>query len=188
MKKRVLATILSVCLLFSVMACMASASSDFTVAEIISSKRICPGDVIDDNFIEAPEVTGPIYAQGWEISYEDGIWFPYEGDPIAEDVGTFAIRYFVANADGTSYAYSNECVVTAKHNPKGGYETSGTDHWRVCDDCGAECEKGGHDHLSESATAANKVCSICGHRRTSQWTGLLAFWEWIMSLISSLIG
>ena len=188
MKKRVLATILAVCLIFSVMACMASASADFTVAEIISSKRICPGDVIDDNFIEAPEVTGPVYAEGWEIKYEDGEWYPYDGQPIAEDAGVFTVRYFVANADGTSYAYSNECTVIAKHNPKGNYEASGTDHWRVCADCGGECEKGGHDHLAEGATAANKVCTICGHRRTSQWTGLLAFWEWIMALIGSLIG
>lgn len=188
MKKRVLATILAVCLIFSVMACMASASADFTVAEIIPSKRICPGDVIDDNFIKAPEVTGPVYAEGWEIKYEGGDWYPYDGQPIAEDAGVFAVRYFVANSEGTSYAYSNECTVIAKHNPKGGYEASGTDHWRICADCGGECEKGGHDHLANDPTAANKVCTICGNRRTSQWTGILVFWEWLMSLITSLIG
>ena len=140
MKKRVLATILAVCLLFSVMACMANAADDFVIAEIISNERICPGDVIDDNFIKAPKVDGPVYAEGWEIKYEGSEWMPYDGEPIAENAGVFAIRYFAANADGSSYAYSNECIVTAKHNPKGGYEASGTDHWRVCDDCGAETE------------------------------------------------
>lgn len=188
MKKRVLATILSVCLLFSVMACVASAESGITIAEIVSSKRICPGDVIDDYFIEAPVAEGPVYSEGWEIQTADGKWVPYDGSPISENAGTFTIRYYAANVDGSIYGYSNECVVTAKHNPKGDYETSGTDHWRICADCGGQCEKGGHDHLAENATSANKVCSVCGHRRTSQWTGILAFWEWIMALIGSLRG
>ena len=188
MKKRVLATILTVCLLFSVLACVASAEGEISVAEIVSTKRICPGDVIDDYFIEAPEVTGPVYSEGWEIQKADGTWIPYNGEPIGEKAGTFAIRYFAANIDGEIYGYSNECIVTAKHNPKGDYEMSGTDHWRVCADCGGEADKGGHDHLAEGATAANKVCTVCGHRRTSQWTGLLAFQEWIMALIGSLIG
>lgn len=189
MKKRVLATMLAVCLLFSVFACVASAEGEILVDEIISSKRLCPGDVIDEYFIEAPEVSGAVYAEGWEIQRADGSWVPYNGEPINEKAGTvIMIRYFAANIDGSAYGYSNECTVTVKHNPKGDYEASGTDHWRICADCGGEADKGPHDHLAEGATAANKVCSVCGHRRTSQWTGLLAFWEWIMALIGSLIG
>ena len=186
MKKRVLATILTVCLLFSVMACVASADSGISVGEIDVSKRICPGDVIDFDFIARPEIEGGVYAEGWEIESADGAWIPYDGTPIHEKAGTFKIRYFAASATG-EYAYSNECVVTAKHNPAGQYEYSGTDHWRVCVDCGGQTEKGGHTHLSGTATAANKVCSVCGHVRTSQYTGLLAFWEWVMALITSLI-
>ena len=188
MRKRVLATILSVCLLFSVMACVASAESEIIVGEIISSKRICPGDVINFAFIERPEIEcNEIKSEGWEIQRADGNWVPYNGKPIAEDAGTFNLRYFVADPYG-NYGYSNECVVIAKHNPAGTYQTSGTDHWRVCADCGAETEKGGHDHLGADAKAENKVCTICGHVRTSQYTGLLGFWEWILALILSLIG
>ena len=185
MKKRVLATILTVCLLFSVMACMASAA-DVTVGEIICSKRICPGDVIDFDFIARPEIEGGVFAEGWEIKSEDGVWIPYDGEPIDERAGSFEIRYFATDAQG-NYDYSNVCLVTAKHNPDGAYQSSGTDHWRICQDCGGVADKGGHTHLSSSATAANKVCEVCGHVRTSQWTGLLGFWEWLIALISSLI-
>ncbi len=186
MKKRVLATILTVCLLFSVMVCMSSAAG-IEVGEIISSKRICPGDVIDFDFIARPEIEGGVYAEGWEIKTEDGVWVPYDGEPIDERAGTFELRYFATDAQG-NYAYSNECVVTAKHNPDGTYEASGTDHWRICQDCGGETDYGHHDHLGASATAANKVCSVCGHVRTSQWTGLLGFWEWLIGLLAIFIG
>lgn len=190
MKKRVLATILTVCLLFSVMACVAGAATgeaDILIEDIISSKRICPGDVIDFDFIERPATEGGIYAEGWEIKTVDGIWIPYDGEPIEEKAGTFSIRYFAADSQGR-YAYSNECVVTAAHNPAGAYEYSGTDHWRVCLDCGGQADKGGHTHLSGDATADNKVCDVCGHVRTSQYTGILAFLEWVLDLIFSLIG
>lgn len=187
MKKRVLATILTVCLLFSVMACVASAESGISVGEIISTKRVCPGDIIDFSVIEKPVIEGGVYAHGWEVQTADGAWIPYDGEPIEAKAGTFNIRYFAASANG-EYTYSNECVVTAKHNPAGSYEYSGTDHWRVCVDCGGQADYGHHTHLSGTATAAQRVCEVCGHVRTSQYTGLLAFWEWIMALITSLIG
>lgn len=186
MKKRVLATILAVCLLFSVMACMASAAN-VTVGEIIVSKRICPGDVIDFDFIERPAIEGGVFSEGWEILSEDGVWIPYDGEPIGERAGTFEIRYFATDAAG-NYAYSNTCVVTAKHNADGPYEGDGLDHWRICKDCGGQTDFGHHDHVSSSATAANKVCTVCGHVRTSQWTGLLGFWEWLISILAMFIG
>jgi hypothetical protein len=187
MKKRVLATILTVCLLFSVLACVASAEGEISIGEIISTKRICPGDVIDFDFIARPETEGGIYTEGWEVQTVDGVWVPYDGEPISEKAGTFKLRYFATDAQG-NYAYSNECTVTAKHNPMGAYEMSGTDHWRTCADCGGQADKGGHDHLTADATASNKVCTVCGHVRTSQYTGILAFLEWVMNLIFSLIG
>ncbi len=190
MKKRVLATMLTVCLLFSVFTCFASAAGDeIIIADIISSKRICPGDVIDDFFIEAPEIlSGPVYAEGWEIQTKDGTWIPYDGSQIDEKAGTFKIRYFAVDYSGEVFGYSNECVVTAKHNPSGPYESDNSYHWRTCADCGGVADKAGHDHLSEDATAGNKVCTVCGHVRTSSLTGILVFLEWIMALIGSLLG
>ena len=59
MKKRVLATILAVCLLFSVMACGAGAAvTDIVVNDIVSNIRICPGKILDENVIAEPEVEG----------------------------------------------------------------------------------------------------------------------------------
>lgn len=187
MKKRVLATMLTVCLLFSVLACVASAEGEISIGEIISTKRICPGDVIDFDFIERPAIEGGVFSEGWEVLSQDGVWIPYDGEPIDEDAGTFEIRYFATDAAG-NYTYSNVCVVTAKHNPDGPYEGDGLDHWRICKDCGGKADFGHHDHLSGSATSDNKVCSVCGQVRTSQWTGVLGFWEWLIALIMSLIG
>lgn len=190
MKKRVLATMLAVCLLFSALACMASAATgeaDITVGEIISTKRICPGDVIDFSFIPRPAIEGGVYAEGWEIKTPDGIWVPYDREPISENAGVFSLRYFAADAQGR-YAYSTECVVTAAHNPSGPYEYDNSEHWRICDDCEGKANVEVHSHLSADATAINKVCSICGHERSSSLTGLLAFFEWILDLIFSLIG
>ena len=185
MKKRVLATILSVCLLFSVMACVASAAS-VELGEIISNVRICPGKVIDEKVIDSPEIKGYPKGSGWEVQTEDGLWIPYDGEAIAENAKDFNLRYYAVDYSD-NYVYSNVCSVRVAHKPIGDYQYSGTDHWRICDDCGGEAEKGGHDHLSSSATSADKVCRVCGHVRTSQYTGLLAFWEWIMALIASLL-
>ena len=189
MKKRVLATILAVCLLFSVMACVASAATgaaDISVGEIITSKRICPGDVIDFEFIPRPAIEGGVYAEGWEIQTPDGVWLPYDGEPISEDAGVFNVRYFAADAQGR-YAYSTECVVTAAHNPSGSYEYDNSYHWRICADCEGKSDVAVHSHLAADATAINEVCSICGHVRSSSLTGVLAFFEWILDLVFSLL-
>lgn len=187
MKKTVLAAILCICMLFSICAVGASAAT-VSVGEIVRVARICPGDVIDDVSIGEPSYVGAVYTTGWEILDANGHWVPYQDQPINEKEGTVIyVRYFAADISG-EYAYSNVCEVTVKHNPQGAYQYSGTDHWRICADCGGEAEKGGHDHLAEGATAANKVCTVCGQVRTSQWTGILAFWEWLMNLITTLIG
>ena len=186
MKKRVLATILTVCLLFSAMACVASAAN-VELGEIVRSVRICPGKVIDDNVMKKPVVKGYPKGEGWEVQTEDGLWVPYDGEPIDERQADFNLRYFAVDyAD--NYVYSNECAVRVDHNPIGDYHYSGTDHWRLCDDCDGQADKEGHTHLGNNPTANNKVCQVCGHVRTSQWTGILAFLEWIGALIGALIG
>lgn len=186
MKKRVLATILTVCLLFSVMACVASAAT-VEVGEIVTSVRICPGKVIDSDVIAEPEIKGYPQGSGWEVQNSDGFWVPYDGTPIDELTKSFNLRYFTVDYSG-NYVYSNECAVKVAHNPIGDYKYSGTDHWRDCADCDGQAEKGGHTHLGSAANSTDKVCRVCGHVRTSQWTGILAFIDWLMALVSSLIG
>lgn len=184
--KKVLATMLAVCLLFSVMACVAGAAT-VEVGEIVTNIRVCPGKVIDDSIIAEPSIKGYAKNFGWEIQNSEGFWVEYNGTVIEESQGDFNLRYFVVDYDGV-YTYSNVCSVRVAHNPIGDYQYSGTDHWRVCGDCGGQADKGGHDHLSADATAANKVCTVCGHVRTSQYTGILSFMEWFMSLINNILG
>ena len=189
MKKRVLATMLTVCLLFSVMACMASAAN-VTVGEIIVSKRICPGDVIDFDFIERPAIEGGVFSEGWEILSEDDVWIPYDGEPIDKYDDGATIRYYACNEAG-DYSYSNECIIAVAHNPIGSYKSDGMNHWRECNDCGGQAQKGAHTHLDEGmdeAAVKDNICKVCGHKRTPQYTGIKAFLAWVMALITSLIG
>lgn len=186
MKKRVLATVFTVCLLFGALACVASAAS-VTVGEIVSSVRICPGKIIDSDVIDEPVVKGYPKGSGWEIQKDDGLWVPYDGQPLTGEGTSFNLRYFTVDYSD-NYEYSNVCVVRVAHNPIGDYQYSGTDHWRVCDDCGGQAEKEGHTHLKGEPTAADKVCKVCGHVRTPQYTGILSFIEWFMAVINVIIG
>lgn len=184
MKKRVLATVLTVCLLFSALACVANAAT-IEVGEIISNVRICPGTTIDQK-VEKPTIEVGVYAQGWEVKTADGLWIPYDGEPIDEYAGTFSIRYFASDAQGNYYYSPNECVVTTGHNPKGSYQYDALSHWKICADCGGEADVETHTHMGSTATSGDKVCQVCGHVRTPQWTGLLSFFDWIFALITAL--
>ena len=185
MKKRVLVALMTLCLLFSVFACVALAAPNISVGDLPAFQKVCPGTALN---LEAPEVLGETYAEGWEIQTVDGVWIPYDGQPFTEDDNGKLVRYFAANEIG-EYVYSgNVCTLVVKHNPQGAYEYDGMYHWRDCADCGGQAEKGGHTTLKGDATSANKVCQVCGQVRTSQYTGLVAFWEWLLNLIMSFIG
>lgn len=185
MTKKVLSAIICVCLLFCTFSCVASAAAIPVIeSEIPAKVRVCPDTVIN---VTAPEVSGNVYSEGWEIKYVGGDWIPYDGEPLTKDADGASIRYFAANAVG-GYAYSNEAIIVLEHNPVGAYKYDGTNHWRECDDCGGQANYGGHTTLGESATAKDNICKVCGHVRTSQYTGILVFWEWLMALITSLIG
>lgn len=186
MTKKVLSAIICVCLMFSMFSCFASAAAIPVIEDEIPAKvRVCPDTVLN---VTAPTVTGNVYSEGWEIKVVGGDWIPYDGEPLNTREHTGAsVRYFAANAVG-GYAYSNEAELVLAHNPIGAYKYDGMNHWRDCADCGGQASKGGHTTLGEGATAKDNICKVCGHVRTSQYTGILVFWEWLMSLITSLIG
>ena len=188
MTKKIFAIVMSVCLFATAFAFSASAAVAPTVnSEIPIEYRFCPGAVIEDDVFGEIEILGSVYTQGWEIKIVGGDWIPYDGLPLDNYDDGASIRYFAANSVG-GYAYSNEALVVVDHNPIGDYKYSGTDHWRDCADCDGQACKGGHTTLGSDATQADNVCKVCGQRRTSQYNGLLAFWEWLMALITSLIG
>lgn len=190
MKKRIISLAMSVCLLLTMFVCSVSAATvevDPTLPTII---RFCPGTVIGEDtadVLPAPVVYGSVFQEGWEVKTADGEWVGYEGQPLDETYNGGAIRYFAApySNDETTYAYSNECELIIKHNPTGSYLYSGTDHWRVCADCG---QKDGEDlhTFFDDAKPDDTVCQVCGAKRTPQWTGLAAFFDWLFATIFSL--
>lgn len=187
MKKRILSLFLSVCMLVTIFTCVASAadvSVDKTLPTIV---RLCPGTIIGENtedVLPVPDVYGPIYSQGWEIKAVDGEWVPYDGHPLELEDDGAVVRYYAVtfsnNAD--DYEYSNECELIVEHNPTGSYLYSGTNHWRVCADCGGKADDELHDHF-ENPKAGNSVCGVCGAPRTSQWTGLASFFDWLLDFV-----
>lgn len=190
--KKIFSLIMSVCLLFTVFACVAGATDIEVEQTLPTIIRFCPGTVIGDStadVLPVPVVYGSVYSQGWEIKYEGTEdWVPYDGQPLdLEDDGAF-IRYFAVpySNNKDDYAYSNECELIVKHNPTGSYLYSGTEHWRVCADCGDKDGVELHDHF-EDPKAGNTVCGVCGAKRTSQWTGLAAFFDWLLTTIIGMI-
>lgn len=191
MKKKIFAIVMSVCLFATAFVFSASAAVAPTVnTEIPIEYRLCPGAVIEDDIFGEIEVLGNAYTQGWEIKIVGGDWIPYDGLPLDKYDDGASIRYFATNETG-DYSYSNECVIKIAHNPSGKYESDGMNHWRECADCGGQANKGAHTHLDggmdETAVKEN-ICKVCGHQRTPQYTGIKAFFAWIMALITSLIG
>lgn len=182
MKKRVFAALITVCLLFSVLSCVASAALDITVGEIPVVVRVCPGQAIN---IEMPEFD--VYSQGWQIKTVDGVWIPYDMSPLTEADDGKEIRYFVANEIGEFEYSDNTCTLIVEHNPDGEYKYDGMYHWRECQDCDGQVDKEGHTTLGSDATSEDKVCKVCGQVRTSQYTGLLAFWNWLMNDLLAVI-
>ena len=178
--KKVLISLITLCLLMGVFTCVVSAEAIITVCDVVVSERICPGKVLD---IDAPEVIGSAVSTGWEIQTVDGVWVPYDGQPLDESDDGKQVRYFAADEAG-EYAYSgNTCTLVIEHKPQGAYEYSGTDHWRICAECGGKTDEGHHTTLGSDALAANKVCQVCGQVRTPQYNGLLGFWEWLLNVV-----
>lgn len=186
MTKKVLSAIICVCLMFSMFSCFASAAAiPFIEDEIPVKVRVCPDTVLD---VTAPTVTGNVYSEGWEIKVIGGDWIPYDGEPL--DARTYdgaSVRYFAANAVG-GYAYSNEAELVLAHNPIGSYKYDDNYHWRDCSDCDGQASMEKHTTLGEDATSKDNICKVCGQIRSSSLSGFLVFWEWLMALITSLIG
>lgn len=186
MAKKFLAVILSICVLFS-LACVASAATLSIDSDIAITLRICPGEGLDGN-IAAPSKSGPVFSEGWEIRIAGSEeWIPYEGAALDEEYNAASVRYFVASYGG-EYKYSNECILTVAHNPKGSYKWDGSNHWRECADCGEKADVAYHSFFTTPETNDITICSVCGAEKTAQYRGLAAFWSWLMALISSLLG
>ena len=189
--KKVISLIMSICFIFTMFACVSSAASVEVDPSLPAIIRLCPGTVIGEateDILPTPEVYGAVYSEGWEIKVEGGDWVPYQGEPLELTDDGAKIRYFAItfSNDIKDYAYSNECDLIVKHNPTGSYLYSGTEHWRVCADCGGQSDVELHDHF-EDPKAGNTVCGVCGAKRTSQWTGLAAFFDWLLATIIGMI-
>ncbi len=183
--KKVLSLILSVCLLFSVFAYNVSAADVYVDDTLPAIVKFCPGTIIGKNTDEVlppPQVFGSTISEGWEIKVGDSEFIPYDGEPLELEDDGAVIRYFAATVEGdsVSYDYSNECQLIVKHNPTGEYLYSGSYHWRVCADCGDKADEEIHSFLIE-VTGSGTACKVCGAHRTTQWTGLASFFDWLFN-------
>lgn len=189
--KKILATVLSLVVVLTLFTVCFSASAAFTVADIESNVRVCPGAPLP---LEAPEIFGDEpFAQGWEIKYsETGSWVAYDGSALpehntaADREGTVWVRYFVTDMSGDARVETNECEVTLAHVPQGKFETSMLEHWKICADCGAKCDVEAHTSLADSGTNG-ETCSVCGNQRRYGFTFVMNFWNWLLNLIMSFI-
>ena len=194
MKKKIFSLIMSLCLIATMFTIIASAATVEVEQTLPSIVRLCPGTVIGEKTAEilpAPEAYGEIYVEGWEIKREGGDWVPYHGEVLDETYDGAVIRYYAApfSNNEADYVYSNECELICKHNPKGPYKYSGTNHWRECADCGGKDGDDLHKFFDEFDTNhedQDTVCKVCGAKRTSQWTGLAGFLSWIFREVLAL--
>lgn len=193
MKKRVFSLVMSLCLIVTMFSIVVGAANVEVDETLPTTVTLCPGTVIDETTedLPAPIVYGDVYVQGWEIKREGGDWVPYHGEVLDETYDGAMIRYYAAplSNNEADYVYSNVCELICKHNPKGAYKYSGTNHWRECADCGGKANDDLHSYFDDFDTnneQLDTVCKVCGQKRTSQWTGLAAFFSWIFREVLSL--
>ncbi|MBO5896179.1 MAG: hypothetical protein J6Q83_02665 [Clostridia bacterium] len=189
MKKKILAIVMTACIFVTAFVSTAFAAVNPEIdTEIPVKARFCPGAVIADDSLGEIVLIGNPSSYGWEIKIVGGDWIPYDGEPLDQYDDGALIRYFAANEAGV-YAYSNECVISIAHNPIGSYKYDGMYHWRECSECNGQANKGAHTTLDEGmddAAVKENICEVCGQQRTAQYTGLKAFFAWLMNLITTL--
>lgn len=187
MTKKVLSAIICVCLMFSVFACVASAAAVPAIEGDIPAKvRVCPGAVFE---IPAPDITGNVFSQGWEIKVVGGDWIPYDGEPLDAEEADANVRYYAANELG-EYSYSNEALIILEHSPSGSYKYDDENHWRECADCGGQTNVGKHTTIDDimSEKTEENICTVCGHERSGFYNIIVILLNWIMSIVGSLLG
>ncbi len=193
MKKRLLAVILSLCVLFAMSTVVSAAGNVNVDSEIITTKRFCPGAYITEETMVAPEYSGPVFVSGWEIQMPGSTnWIPYQGEALTEEYDGALLHYYVRSYKNES-AYSNECTLIVKHNPIGDYYYSGTEHWRACADCNGKADvelhsfhEDGVDFGNIDGTMNNTICKTCGAHKTTQWSGIAVFFKWILAILAAL--
>ncbi len=196
MKKRIFSLILSVCLLATMFVFATSAADIVEVEQSLPTiVKFCPGTVIGpdtEKVLPTPVTYGSVYSKGWEIQLEGtDDWVPYNGEALDASYDGAKIRYFAVpySNNQADYKYSNECELIVKHNPQGAYMSSGTEHWRLCADCGQKDGSDMHtffDQFDMENEANDTICKVCGAKRTSQWTGLFGFFQWLLKTVMGL--
>ncbi len=167
--KKTLSILLSIIMLFGVVSVCASAA-ERTVYEGIEGPAfteeakavtICPGKpiVVADNMPAYNEGIYTVTAAYAEVKgLKDAEFAPYTaGTKLDKSFNGGAVRYALEFSDGrTEYVvYSNEAVLTVEHKGCGEILFDKEAHWRICENCGENCEFGYH-------TIEDGICSVCG--------------------------
>ncbi len=155
--KKVISIVMSAILLVSVFAvCAFAGGVDNTVFySTPSDKRICPGTLLgEDAIIYSANTLKTVADEYWFLTKKDGTEVIYDGGLLDETFDGAQFCYAVEYTDNT-VDKTAEAVLTVKHVPQGEMQYDFLNHYRICGECGRECDEGVH-------IMVDGQCSICG--------------------------
>ena len=153
--KKVISIVMSAILLVSVFAVCAFAGDGTSFDSNPADKRICPGTLLGEDAITYTADTSKTVAdEYWFFTKKDGTEVIYDGGLLDESFNGARFCYAVEYTDNT-VDKTAEAVLTVKHVPQGEMQYDFLNHYRICGECGRECNA--ETHMMEDGQ-----CTICG--------------------------
>lgn len=146
------------------------------------------GDLTDPAYENTSVGVGHVYNTVWSMN-ADSHWFAC-GNCGQQQPGTLETHDFSAvrdNGDGTHNSFCTICGYTEEsaeeHYCSDGWQSDGTDHWKVCDACGAVYESESHSLscVDNGDGSHNEACNICGYVASTASHSSTAGWAWSAS-------
>ena len=145
-------------------------------------------ELTDPTYQNTSVGVGHVYNTVWSMD-AGSHWFAC-GNCGQQQPGTLETHDFSAvrdNGDGTHSSFCTVCGYTEEsaeeHYCSDGWQSDGTDHWKVCDDCGAVYESESHSLIcvDNGDGSHNAACSICGYVASTATHSSTAGWAWSAS-------
>ena len=146
------------------------------------------GDLTDPAYQNTSVGVGHVYNTVWSMN-AGSHWFAC-GNCGQQQPGTLETHDFSAvrdNGDGTHSSFCTICGYTEEsaeeHYCSDGWQSDGTDHWKVCDACGAVYESESHSLscVDNGDGSHNEACNICGYVASTASHSSTAGWAWSAS-------
>lgn len=153
--KKLISVVMSAILLVSVFAVCAFAGAGTIFNSAPVDKRICPGTLLNAPAITyVADAAKTVAGEYWFFTKADGTEVIYDGGLLDESFDGAFYCYAVEYTDNT-VDKTAEAVLTVKHIPQGELQYDFLNHFKICGECGNECEFGTHK-------MADGQCSECG--------------------------